>query len=115
MSNRDNKEPFDRFWTCLNCGHSNHKSRVRCHYCDAEMGFLEVFKEIDPFIRNYIINALKPAIEHLEKLVNAGRYQIEFISLQKDTKLALKPVIEHLQGIVDSLTPMPEFPKEVKR
>jgi len=115
MSHRSNKEPLDRFRICIECGHSNHKSRVRCHHCDAKMGFLEVFKEIDPFIRDYIIDVLKPAIEQLEKLVNAGRYQIEFIPLQKDTKLALKPVIEHLQGVVDSLTPIPKFPREGER
>lgn len=111
MSHRDNKEPLDRFWTCLYCGHSNYKSRVRCHHCDAVKEPFVEFKEIDPFVRDFIIQALKPVIERLQSLIHADLRNY----VLKTTKRELKPVVKHLQYLVDVLTPMPEFPKETKR
>lgn len=111
MTHRDNKEPLDRFWTCMQCGHSNHKSRVRCHHCNTKNEPLVEFKEIDPFVRDFIIQALEPVIERLQSLIDADLRKY----VLKSTKRELKPVVKHLQHLVDALTPMPEFPKETKR
>jgi len=111
MSHRDNKEPLDRFWTCLNCGHSNHKSRVQCHHCDAIKEFLVIFKEVDPDVRDFIIQSLEPVIKRLQSFIDADLRNYVLTS----TKRELKLLVEHLQSVVDCFTPMPKFPKEAKR
>ena len=110
MSHRDNKEPLDRFWTCLKCGHSNHKSRVQCHHCDAIKEPLVVFKEVDPDVRDYIIQALEPVIERLQLFIDEDLQRYVLTSTKRD----LKPMVDHLQHLVDVLTPMPKLTDKIK-
>ena len=68
------------------------------------------FKEVDPFVRDYIIGALKPVIECLQTLADEdmrpGWTMVPLLPMQKEV---VELAIGQLQNTVDSLTPMPEF------
>lgn len=110
MSHRGSKESPDKLWTCMQCGHPNHKSRVRCHHCNAKKESFVVFKEVDPDVRDYIIKALEPVIERLQSLISLDMSRYVLTS----TKRELEPIVEHLQSVVDSLTPMPKLTDKIK-